>query len=102
MTELERTKEELANLQHAKEVAEHRINRNENRIRNALKKQNAARTHRLIVEGAELEYVFDGIEDLPQNTFWAFMKELVKLPGVMDLYAKVKSPDYQPPEGGES
>lgn len=101
MTELERTKEELANLQHAKEIAEHRINRNENRIRNALKKQNAARTHRLIVEGAELEYVFEGIEDLPQTTFWAFMKELVKLPGVMELYGRVKSPDYQPPKGGD-
>ena len=70
MTELERTKEELLNLQHEKEITEHRINRNENRIRNALKKQNSARTHRLIVEGAELEYVFEGIEDLPQNTFW--------------------------------
>ena len=102
MTELERQKEELANLQHAKEVTEHRINRNENRIRSALKKQNSARTHRLIVEGAELEYVFEGIEDLPQNTFWAFMKELVKLPGVMELYGRVKSPDYQPPKGGEA
>lgn len=101
MTELERTKEELLNLQHEKEITEHRINRNENRIRNALKKQNSARTHRLIVEGAELEYVFEGIEDLPQNTFWTFMKELVKLPGVMELYSRVKSPDYQPPEGGD-
>ena len=102
LKELERQKEELANLQHAKEVTEHRINRNENRIRSALKKQNSARTHRLIVEEAELEYVFEGIEDLPQNTFWAFMKELVKLPGVMELYGRVKSPDYQPPEGGEA
>ena len=52
MTELERQKEELANLQHAKEVTEHRINRNENRIRSALK--NRIRQERIVSSWKEL------------------------------------------------
>lgn len=101
MTDLEKTRQDLAKAVHEKEVTEHQIIRAENRLRNALKKQDSARTHRLIVEGAELEYVFEGIEDMPQNTFWAFMRKLVTIPGVMELYNKMKSAGYVTEEGGD-
>ena len=101
MTDLEKARQDLQKAIHEKEVNEHQITRSENRIRNALKKQDSARTHRLIVEGAELEYVFEGIEDMPQNTFWAFMRKLVTIPGVMDLYNKMKSAGYVSEEGGD-
>ena len=101
MTDLEKARQNLEKAIHEKEVNEHQITRYENRLRNALKKQDSARTHRLIVEGAELEYVFEGIEDMPQNTFWAFMRKLVTLPGVMDLYEKMKAAGYVSEEGGD-
>jgi len=101
MTDLEKARQDLAKAVHEKEVTEHQITRAENRLRNALKKQDSARTHRLIVEGAELEYVFEGIEDMPQNTFWAFMRKLVTIPGVMDLFEKMKSAGYVSEEGGD-
>lgn len=101
MTDLEKARQDLAKAVHEKEVTEHQIIRAENRLRNALKKQDSARTHRLIVEGAELEYVFEGIEDMPQNTFWAFMIKLVTIPGVMELYNKMKSAGYVTEEGGD-
>ena len=101
MTDLEKARQNLAKAVHEKEVTEHQITRAENRLRNALKKQDSARTHRLIVEGAELEYVFEGIEDMPQNTFWAFMRKLVTIPGVMELYEKMKSADNTDTEGGD-
>ncbi len=101
MTDLEKARQDLEKAIREKEVLDHQINRNENRLRNALKKQNSARTHRLIVEGAELEYVFEGIEDMPQNTFWAFMRKLVTIPGVMELYNKMKSAGYVTEEGGD-
>ena len=73
MKDLEKNLEEArADLERAvreKEVLERRVTRKENRLRNALRKKDSARTHRLIVEGAELEYVFDGIENLPQEDF---------------------------------
>lgn len=101
MTDLEKARQDLAKAVHEKEVTEHQITRVENRLRNALKKQDSARTHRLIVEGAELEYVFEGIEDMPQNTFWAFMRKLVTIPGVIELYEKMKSAGNPDTEGGD-
>jgi hypothetical protein len=101
LEDLERLRRELDEALREREVALRRLNRDENRLRNALKKQDAARTHRLIVEGAELEYVFDGIEDLPQDEFWKFMRTLKTVPGVSELYSKAKAGDLPPAEGGE-
>ena len=99
--DLERARRELDEALREREVALRRLNRDENRLRNALKKQDAARTHRLIVEGAELEYVFDGIENLPQDEFWNFMRKLKTFPGVSELYSKAKAGDLPSAEGGE-
>ena len=101
MTDLEKARQDLAKAVHEKEVTEHQITRAENRLRNALKKQDSARTHRLIVEGAELEYVFEGIENMSQNTFWAFMRKLVTIPGVIELFEKMKSAGNTDTEGGD-
>ena len=104
MKDLEKNLEEArADLERAvreKEVLERRVTRKENRLRNALRKKNSARTHRLIVEGAELEYVFDGIENLPQEVFWAFMKRLALVPGVKELFDLART-EGLPAEGGE-
>ena len=100
LEDLERLRRELDEALREREVARHRLNRDENRLRNALKKQDAARTHRLIVEGAELEYVFDGIENLPQEVFWAFMRRLVLVPGVRELFELART-EGLPAEGGD-
>ena len=101
MTDLEKARRDLEKAVQEKEISEHQLTRAQNRLRNALKKQDSQRTHRLIVEGAELEYVFDGIEYMPQSTFWAFMRKLVTIPEVMALYEKMKAPGYVPGEGGD-
>lgn len=100
LEDLERLRRELDEALREREVARHRLNRDENRLRNALKKQDAARTHRLIVEGAELEYVFDGIEYLPQDEFWNFMRTLKTVPGVTELYDRARAGRLSPAEGG--
>ena len=104
MKDLEKNLEEArADLERAvreKEVLERRVARKENRLRNALRKKDSARTHRLIVEGAELEYVFDGIENLPQEVFWAFMRRLVLVPGVKELFELART-EGLPAEGGD-
>ena len=103
MTHLEEIRQELAEAKREKEVSEHRIIRAQNRLNNALKKQDKQRTHRLIVEGAELEYVFEEIELLPQHIFWEFMHALVCVPGVMELFEKMKNSSKESGgEGGEA
>ena len=103
MTHLEEIRQELAEAKREKEVSEHQIIRAQNRLNNALKKQDKQRTHRLIVEGAELEYVFEGIELLPQHIFWEFMHALVRVPGVMELFEKMKNGSKESGgEGGEA
>ena len=102
MTRLEEIRQEIESAKKEKEVYEHQIIRAQNRLKNALKKQGKQRTHRLIVEGAELEYVFEGIEFLPQHIFWEFMHSLVEVPGVMELFEKKKSESMTPAkEGGD-
>ena len=86
MTDLEKTRLELQQAQEKKMQAEHQLIRSQNRLRNALKKQDKERTHRLIQEGAELEYIFDGIEKLPVNCFWEFMRKLSEMSEVRRLY----------------
>lgn len=86
MTDLEKARLDLEQAKKEKLQAEHQLTRHKNRLKTALRKQDKARTHRLIVEGAELEYVFQGIELLPQNTFWDFMHKLAVIPDVIALY----------------
>ena len=38
-----------------------------------------------------LEYVFDGIADLPQSTFRTFMEELSHLEGACELLERMKT-----------
>ena len=86
MRDLEKLRLELQQAQEKKLQTEHQLTRSQNRLRNALKKQDKERTHRLIQEGAELEYVFDGIERLPISLFWEFMRELSDKPEIKKLY----------------
>ena len=90
-TELEKARAEVESIRREKEIEEHRLVRAKNRLQNTLKKQDSARTHRLIVEGAELEYVFEGIADLPQSTFRTFMEELSHLEGAGELFERMKT-----------
>ncbi len=100
-SKLEKARAELAAIEEEKVVTEHNLNRAKNRYSSAVKKQDSARKHRLIVEGAELEYVFEGIKDLPQSTFRIFMKELAALPGAAELFDRMKAADHIPVEGGD-
>ncbi len=86
MRDLENVRLELQQAQEKKLQAEHQLIRSQNKLRNALRKQDKERTHRLIQEGAELEYVFEGIEKLPISSFWEFMRELSDKPEVKILY----------------
>ncbi len=88
MTDLDIKEERLEKLKEEKFQAEHRLTRTINRLSHKIGKQDKARTHRLIVEGAELEYVFEGIENIPQNDFRWFMNELCSLPEVITLFNK--------------
>lgn len=88
MNDLEKKRLDLEKAQKQKMQDEHRLNRAEARLKNALRKQDKERTHRLIVEGAELEYIFDGIEHLPQTLFWDFMRSLSELSNVKELYSR--------------
>lgn len=99
MTKLEKIREEKAKTEAKLAAAEHQLVRLNNRLSNALKKQDKARTHCLIVEGAELEYVFEGIEDFPQQAFWDFMHKLKSLPGVTELFERSKASLQDPPTG---
>jgi hypothetical protein len=90
-TKLEKARAKVEAIQREKEIYKHRLVRAKNRLQNTLKKQDSARTHRLIVEGAELEYVFDGIADLPQSTFRTFMEELSHLEGAGELFERMKT-----------
>ena len=87
MTELEKLRQQHETACKKVEQAEHQITRAENRLKSALRKQDKERTHRLIVEGAELEYIFDGIENLSQDDFWNFMRKLTQIPDVRELYS---------------
>ena len=100
-SKLEKARAELAAIEEEKVVTEHNLNRAKNRYSSAVKKQDSARKHRLIVEGAELEYVFEGIKDLPQSTFRIFMKELAALPGAAELFDRMKAAGHIPVEGGD-
>ena len=86
MTDLEKARLELKQAKKKKLETEHQLIRSQNRLKNALKKQDKERTHRLIQEGAELEYVFDGIENLPISTFWEFMRKLSDNSEIRELY----------------
>lgn len=88
MNDLEKKRLDLEKAKKKKMQDEHQLNRLEARLKNALRKQDKERTHRLIVEGAELEYVFDGIEQFPQKLFWDFMRSLAELPNVKEIYAR--------------
>ena len=101
MTDLEKLRQELEAAKKEKLQYEHQLTRAENRLANCKKKQDKARTHRLIVEGAELEYVFDGIETIPQETFRAFLGELGSLPDAQALYKKYSSVLSPSTEGGD-
>lgn len=101
MTDLEKLRQELEAAKKEKLQYEHQLTRAENRLANYKKKQDKARTHRLIVEGAELEYVFDGIETIPQETFRAFLGELGSLPDTQTLYKKYASVLSPSTEGGD-
>lgn len=101
VTDLEKARSKLKAAEDEKAASERKLIRAKNRLSSALKKKDSARTHRLIVEGAELEYVFDGIEDLPQSTFRAFMEELSALPGAAELLEKMKAAGHIPVEGGD-
>ena len=103
MTDLETKEKELAKWNEKKAQAEHRLTRLVNRLSHDVSKKNKARNHRLIVEGAELEYVFDGIETIPQNDFRKFMNELCELPQVIELYNNyINAADITNPKGGEA
>lgn len=101
MTKLEKIRKEKEKAEAELAVAEHQLVRLSNRLNNALKKQSKARTHRLIVEGAELEYVFEGIEEFPQQIFWDFMHKLKTIPGVMKLFEEAKASLQNQPSGGK-
>ena len=101
MTDLEKLRQELEAAKKEKLQYEHQLTRAENRLANYKKKQDKARTHRLIVEGAELEYVFDGIETIPQEAFRAFLGELGSLPDAQTLYQKYVSVLNPSTEGGD-
>jgi hypothetical protein len=105
MTELEKLRKQHEVACKRVEQAEHQIIRAENRLKSALRKQSKERTHRLIVEGAELEYIFEGIENLPQSNFWEFMRKLNKIPEVIELYSSYKcqanARDEQSQKGGD-
>ena len=101
MTDLEKLRQELEAAKKEKLQYEHQLTRAENRLANYKKKQDKARTHRLIVEGAELEYVFDGIETIPQETFRTFLRELGSLPDAQTLYKKYASVLSPSTEGGD-
>lgn len=103
MTKLDKMRQEIVDAQLKKEQMEHQVIRAQNRLNNVRRKKDKQRTHRLIVEGAELEYVFEGIEHMPQQTFWDFMHALVKIPGVMELFEKMKRAcGRSDEEGGET
>lgn len=102
MIDLETKEKELKKWNEKKTQAEHRLTRLVNRLSRDASKKNTARNHRLIVEGAELEYVFDGIETIPQNDFRKFMNELCELPQVIELYNNyINAADITNPKGGE-
>ena len=102
MTDLETKEKELEKWNEKKTQAEHRLTRLVNRLSHDVSKKNKARNHRLIVEGAELEYVFEGIETIPQNDFRRFMNELCELPQVVELYSKyINTVATSISEGGE-
>jgi len=101
MTDLEKRRQDLETAMKKKLQCEHQLNRAENRLTNYRKKQDKARTHRLIVEGAELEYVFEGIESIPQESFRAFLGELSSLPDTQALYQKFVPMFSQSTEGGD-
>lgn len=86
MTDLEKLRQDVESAKKEKLQYEHQLTRAKNRLTHYERKQDKARTHRLIVEGAELEYVFDGIENIPQETFRAFLSELSSLPEVVNIY----------------
>lgn len=103
MIDLETKEKELKKWNEKKTQAEHRLTRLVNRLSRDASKKNTARNHRLIVEGAELEYVFDGIETIPQNDFRKFMNELCELPQVIELYNNyINAADITNPKGGEA
>lgn len=91
MTDLEKLRQDVESAKKEKLQYEHQLTRAKNRLTHYERKQDKARTHRLIVEGAELEYVFDGIENIPQETFRAFLSELSSLPEVINLYSNYVS-----------
>ena len=106
MTNLEKARLELEQAKKEKLQTEHQITRLENRLKTALRKQNTARTHRLVVEGAELEYVFENIEMLSKEKFWEFMGRLSSLPEVTNLYKEyrnlINTSDSETKEGGDA
>lgn len=103
MNELEKMRNEIVSLQEKIDQTNHRISREQNRITNIRQKKDKERTHRLIVEGAELEYAFEGIQRMPQNHFRSFINAIASLPKVKELYERYMSTtEPQETKGGDS
>lgn len=88
LPELEKSREEIANLKLQVEQTNRRINRKENKVKTEENKNRKHRTHSLCFKAAHLEYLFPKLKNMNDAQFVLFANGLKDIPGVQEYVEK--------------